>query len=167
MKGKCLKSSEGGWKVSNNIVQAGLPSSADMVDENEKHESPFRVFAERLLSNRVATLGLIVLLICVVLAILAPVIAPYDYAEIDLTNRFAMPSSEHLCGTDDFGRDMFSRLLIGARYSIGLGIAAQFFQLTLGVFLEVLPDTTADGRNSSSCAAVILCRRYPICFWPL
>lgn len=102
---------------------------------NEKKKSQFLATAKRLFHNRAATLGLVIFLIVVILAVLAPVIAPYDYAEMNMLEKNATPSLKHLCGTDDFGRDILSRLLWGARYSISLGICSQFFQLTIGIFL--------------------------------
>lgn len=103
--------------------------------EEYKKEGRVRTVIRRLRRNRAATAGLIIFLILVIMALLAPVIAPYNFAEMDMSSRNCTPSLAHLCGTDDFGRDIFSRLLYGARYSISLGVAAQFFQLTLGVFL--------------------------------
>ena len=100
-----------------------------------KKQSFFVIIMQRVFKNPVATTGLIVFVIMVLLAVLAPLIAPYDYVEMNPLNRFSSPSWKHLCGTDDFGRDIFSRLLYGARYSLSLGIAAQILQLTLGVFL--------------------------------
>ena len=119
----------------NSLTMGNLPSKSDDITVKEKKKSWLILVMKRLMKNRMATAGMIVLIIVVMLAILAPVIAPYGYAEQDLFNRFALPSWKHLCGTDDFGRDIFSRLLLGARYSLGLGIVAQVFQLTLGVFL--------------------------------
>ena len=100
-----------------------------------KKQSFFVIIMQRVFKNPVATTGLIVFVIMVLLAVLAPLIAPYDYVEMNPLNRFSSPSWKHLCGTDDFGRDIFSRLLYGARYSLSLGVAAQILQLTLGVFL--------------------------------
>lgn len=100
-----------------------------------RKKSQFSMTMKRLFRNRAATFGLIIFGIMVLLAILAPVVAPYNYAEMNMLEKNATPSLKHLCGTDDFGRDIFSRLLWGARYSISLGICSQFFQLTIGIFL--------------------------------
>lgn len=100
-----------------------------------KKQSYFIIVMKRVFQNPVATGGLIVFLGMIFMAIFANFIAPYDYAEMDPASCFQTPSLQHLCGTDDFGRDIFSRLLYGARYSLSLGIVAQIFQLTFGVFL--------------------------------
>jgi|GEM_PF-6455053 len=69
-------------------------------------------------SNYLFTLGVIICLAWILLAILAPVIAPYDPIAQDLTLRLQAPSAEHLFGTDNFGRDIFSRVIYGGRYSL-------------------------------------------------
>lgn len=101
----------------------------------KKKKSQFGITMKRLFRNRAATIGLIIFCLAVALAILAPVIAPYDYAEMNMLEKNQTPSLKHLCGTDDFGRDILSRLLWGARYSISIGICSQFFQLTIGILL--------------------------------
>src|SRR4051812_49767012 len=65
----------------------------------------------RLLANRLAVVGLVVIGFVVVVAVLAPLIAPFDPTAQELTNTFAKPDREHLMGTDNLGRDWFSRLI--------------------------------------------------------
>jgi peptide/nickel transport system permease protein len=89
---------------------------------------------KRFRRNRLALVGLGFLLVLVVVAILAPVIAPYDYSEISADNR-ASPSSSHLFGTDTIGRDVFSRVVHGARISLRIGILATAISLTIGLLL--------------------------------
>lgn len=98
-----------------------------------KKQSEFvRVFKE-LSKNQTAMLGLIILLIEVILAILAPVIAPYDYMEMDIVAAQQGPSLAHWFGTDELGRDIFSRVLYGARYSISMGVLAVLISTTIGM----------------------------------
>lgn len=68
--------------------------------------------------------GLILLLTIGLSALFAPVIAPYGYADTDFTARLAPPSARHWFGTDNLGRDLFSRVLYGARVSLGISFAA-------------------------------------------
>lgn len=82
--------------------------------------------------NRAATIGAIILLVEIILAVAAPLIAPYSYNKIDVVNAMQGPSAAHWCGTDDMGRDILSRLLYGARYSIGMGILAVLFGMFFG-----------------------------------
>ena len=87
----------------------------------------------RLLANRLAVVGLVVIGFVVVVAVLAPLIAPFDPTAQELTNTFAKPDGEHLMGTDNLGRDWFSRLIYGARVSMTVGFFAQAVILTIGV----------------------------------
>lgn len=82
--------------------------------------------------NRAATIGAVILLVEIILAVAAPLIAPYSYNKIDVVNAMQGPSAAHWCGTDDMGRDILSRLLYGARYSIGMGILAVLFGIFFG-----------------------------------
>lgn len=60
---------------------------------------------------------------------------PYPYDKTDLANKFSLPSAEHLFGTDDLGRDVFSRLIYGARYSLQIGFISVFTAGILGTLL--------------------------------
>ena len=82
-----------------------------------------------------AKLGGVLILIYVLAAVLAPLIAPYDPLSMDYMAIHAAPSLRHLCGTDQLGRDILSRLIYGARYSLTLGILADLFGELLGVVI--------------------------------
>ena len=73
---------------------------------------------KRLSKNRMAILGLIILLLLIIMGIFADFIAPYGYAEMDWKSPFQHPSAQHWFGTDEFGRDIFSRIVYGARISL-------------------------------------------------
>jgi ABC-type dipeptide/oligopeptide/nickel transport system permease subunit len=81
-----------------------------------------------------AMIGLIIVLILIVVAVLAPVFAA-DPFEMDIKNRFAVPSWEHPFGTDNFGRDILARVLHGARISLQVGVVSVVFGLLIGVVL--------------------------------
>lgn len=109
-----------------------------MVDEKrsvKKKESSFKRVMRQLLKNKAATIGIIIFLIEVFVAILAPVISPYDPTEMDIINKLQGPSLQHLMGTDDLGRDLFSRVLWGARYSLGMGIGATAIGSLVGIII--------------------------------
>ena len=103
--------------------------------ERVKKENRFLSVMGRLCENRLALAALIVFAVILLAAVFANQLAPYSYEEMDLGNTFALPSAEHLCGTDQLGRDIFSRLLYGARYSLAIGLLAQVFTLFFGVLL--------------------------------
>ena len=83
-------------------------------------------------------LGGAVLTVLVVGAVLAPWIAPYPYDQMHIHDRFVPPSWHYLAGTDEYGRDVFSRLLIGSRLSLMLGITATLISMCAGVPLGLL-----------------------------
>ena len=88
--------------------------------------------------NRPLWLGTAGLAIIVVAAILAPVIAPADPTAVDLTNNHAPPSPTHLMGTDAIGRDVFSRVVHGARISLTVACLGMLGSLTLGTAMGLL-----------------------------
>lgn len=99
-----------------------------------KNESLLQITIKSLWKNPVAMFGLIALLILILGAILAPVIAPYGYEDMDATAINSAPSMQHLFGTDTLGRDIFSRLLYGSKYSLFLGLVCSL----LGVILSTI-----------------------------
>lgn len=92
----------------------------------------------RLGRNRLAVAGLVVLALIVLCAILAPVIAPYHYARQDLMMSYEPPSATHWLGTDDLGRDIFSRIIYGAQVSLQVGIFAVSVAMLFGGLLGAL-----------------------------
>jgi peptide/nickel transport system permease protein len=82
--------------------------------------------------------GLIVLIILVLSAIFADKIAPYHFDYQDLNNTFALPSLSHLMGTDNYGRDIFSRILYGSRISLMVGCISVVIGLSIGGLLGVI-----------------------------
>jgi oligopeptide transport system permease protein len=88
---------------------------------------------ERLRANRAAMVGLTVVIALVILAIVAPWIAPYDYAKGSLLHSTEGPSAKYLLGTDGQGRDILSRLIFGARVSLSVAFASQLVILLIGV----------------------------------
>ncbi len=93
----------------------------------------FVEFLKRLVSNRVSLIGLIILGIIILAAIFAPLIAPYDPYAMNYSELHATPSLAHIFGTDNLGRDIFSRLLYGARYSLFLGFTCSLASAVFGV----------------------------------
>ncbi len=90
----------------------------------------------RFRKNRLAMVGLVVILIVVMLSILAPLIAPYGLDEQNARNRLLAPCAEHWFGTDNYGRDILTRVLYGGRVSLTVAVGATaisgFFGIILG-----------------------------------
>jgi peptide/nickel transport system permease protein len=92
----------------------------------------------RLVSNPLSLAGLIILVLFVVLAIAAPLIAPYNPDALDGAAKFLAPSGSHLFGTDDVGRDLLSRVIYGARYSLLSAVAILAFAASLGTAIGLI-----------------------------
>lgn len=88
--------------------------------------------------NKLAVISAVVILLIILAAVFAPVIAPYGYSEQDLVNRLQAPSLKHLLGTDELGRDVFSRLLYGARLSLVIGIFPTAISMIIGIVLGLI-----------------------------
>lgn len=92
----------------------------------------------RALSNPLALSGFIIIAGIMLLAVFAPLIAPYDPDAIDVKAILVAPSPEHFMGTDGLGRDVFSRMLFGARISLLVGIVAVGIATAIGIVLGAL-----------------------------
>ncbi|MGH2618638.1 MAG: ABC transporter permease, partial [Thermomicrobiales bacterium] len=87
----------------------------------------------RFLTIPAAVVGAGLIVILVLAAVFAPLLTPYDYAEIAPLEAYAPPSREHLMGTDKFGRDVFTRVLYGGRISLTVGLIAIAIGASIGV----------------------------------
>lgn len=87
----------------------------------------------RLKENKVAMISLVVIILIFILALIGPHLSKYDYATNDLLNANRWPDKIHWFGTDDLGRDIFVRVMYGARISLSVGFVAAFINLTIGV----------------------------------
>ncbi len=92
----------------------------------------------RLLRNRLSTAGLIVVAIFLLAAVLGPFLAPYDFLAQSISERLQTASMKHLMGTDPLGRDVFSRILYGARTAALIGFTTTTISLVIGVTLGTL-----------------------------
>lgn len=99
----------------------------------DKPTSQWRETWSALVANRLAVAGMIVLGLLVVVAIGGEALAPYGVNEVDVVNRLAPPSADHLMGTDELGRDVLSRVMIAARSSLQVGFVAVGVAIVLGV----------------------------------
>ena len=96
-------------------------------------DSLWRDAFDRLISNKLSLFGSIYILFIVTLALITPLIAPYDYAYQDLNLGPSGPSAEHWLGTDTLGRDLLTRMMYGSRVSLMVGFLATMVALSIGV----------------------------------
>ena len=107
-------------------------TAMDTILQQRRSESPLAKGLRVLVRNPMALAGLAVIVLWSLVAILAPTIAPYDPLEQNIQDRLQPPSREHLCGTDELGRDIFSRIIYGARISLPMGLIVVVFAMLLG-----------------------------------
>jgi peptide/nickel transport system permease protein len=91
-----------------------------------------------LFENRTAVVGAVVVLVFLLVAILAPILAPKEPRRLDVMNSLQSPSREFLLGSDQFGRDVASRVLYGARLSMGVGVSVGIAAIVVGMILGVM-----------------------------
>jgi len=103
-----------------------------------KRQSEFVVVARRLSKNSSAVIGFVVAAFLVIMAVFAPLIAPYPYDKQDLSHTRAAPSAQHIMGTDELGRDIFSRIVWGSRFSLSIGFLAVLLGTAVGMFLGAI-----------------------------
>jgi peptide/nickel transport system permease protein len=102
-----------------------------------KEESYLKVVANRFFKHKLAVIGLVIITLFVLMAIFAPVIAPQDPLEVGYEFE-AKPSSEHLLGTDQVGRDVLSRLIYASRISLSVGLGAVSIYVVIGTILGAI-----------------------------
>ncbi len=105
------------------------------IASKQKKEQKYSFWGDawrRLKRNKLGIVGLILILILIVVAILGDVICPYDYAKTDVLSAYQGPSGAHLFGTDNLGRDIFSRCLYATRISLFIGILSSIAAVFVG-----------------------------------
>ena len=106
--------------------------------EKTKKRSRLAEVWRRLKKNKLAIVSLVVLVLLFIIAIIAPLIAPYSYDQQDFSQSFAGPSREHLLGTDRLGRDLLSRLLWGSRQSLQMGLYSTVLAAIIGIIIGAI-----------------------------
>lgn len=114
-------------------VQQRLSASPKLEDE-----APWRRNLQNARRNRLLILGLVVLIPIVLMALCAPLLATHDPLKSDAARRFAPPSAANIFGTDDFGRDVYSRVIFGARISLRVGLLTALAASLAGVVVGAL-----------------------------
>lgn len=116
-------------------MRAVIKGNSEQVEVTCQSRSLWSDALSRLLRQKAAVLGLIIVLVLIASAIFAPFIAPYDPEKGKLSDRLQPPSAEHWLGTDSQGRDILSRIIYGSRISIQVGVITVGISLVIGTFL--------------------------------
>src|SRR5215211_8087375 len=123
-------------------ISAAAPGSLALEPQLQRVERVsaglWRDAGRRLARDRAALAGLLVIALLIFVAIVAPTLTPYPPNDQSFRIKLEAPSSDHLLGTDEFGRDVFSRVLIGTRVALGVGIVPVVIALLLGVSLGLV-----------------------------
>ncbi len=104
---------------------------------NNAEQSMTLVIVRRFFKHRLAGFAIAVLLLLVMAALLAP-LSPYSPTEQNPSNSFALPNATHWFGTDELGRDLFTRILYGGRVSLAVGLISTFLSISLGIIVGAL-----------------------------
>lgn len=112
----------------------------EKIEKNEKQDirTPFAEFLMKFKRQKTAIFALLFILILVILSIFGEMIVPYGVDEFDYSNVLQGPTKEHLFGTDEFGRDIFSRVILGARISLAVGLSSVTVGAIVGTILGLL-----------------------------
>jgi len=115
-------------------LTVGSPANAELMEKAIQGRSLWEDARRRLLRNRAAVAGMIVLGLLVVAAIIGPMLVPFRYDEINKTDVWLAPmTAGHILGSDSLGRDLLARLLMGLRVSLAIGLVATGVSLAIGV----------------------------------
>ncbi|MBI5035623.1 MAG: ABC transporter permease [Chloroflexi bacterium] len=115
------------------MAELAIDIASTQTNIKGRAHSPFVWVVLRILGNPPATLGAMVIILMVLVAIFAPVIAPYAYDKQDLSAARKAPSTVHLLGTDDLGRDMLSRIIWGARSAVFVIVMTTVLSFVIGI----------------------------------
>jgi peptide/nickel transport system permease protein len=102
------------------------------------HHSEWRRMTRVFFSRRLYTIGFVIVIILFIVAIFAPLLAPYDPIKPDLRNIVKSPSAEHWLGTDQLGRDILSRIIYGTQTSLLIGFSAVFSSAIVGMLMGLV-----------------------------
>ena len=113
-------------------------TTAKAEEIREERESFFHKSLDILLKNKLTLAGMVIVALIILLGILAPLISPWDPNLMNVAGRLQAPSIHHFFGTDEMGRDIFSRILYGARISITVGLSIVIIAAVIGVAIGSL-----------------------------
>jgi glutathione transport system permease protein len=108
------------------------------LEEKEEIRTPFKEFLMKFKKQKTAIAALAFLMLLVVFSIIGEMIVPYGVDEYDYSSILQSPSQNHLFGTDEFGRDIFSRVILGARISLAVGLSSVTVGAVVGTILGLL-----------------------------
>jgi glutathione transport system permease protein len=124
--------------MSDELKQVPQEPSENEAEALPKAQNQFKFYAKKFARRKTALVALIFIVLLILVAILAPAITPYDPSEPDYSSYLTGPSAKHLLGTDEFGRDVLSRIMVGSRLSLACALSAVIVGAALGTLLGLL-----------------------------
>lgn len=121
--------------MNTDLTNEDISSSNEVSSEKNTKFIRFKNFMEIIVSNKAALIGLIIIMIIVIVAIFGKFLMPYDPYTGELSNSLKTPSSTHFFGTDEQGRDIFSRVIDGTKISLRVGIISVSIALSIGTVI--------------------------------
>ena len=111
-----------------------------MVEDSQtsKESTPWSAIRKFIITKPLGAIGGLVIVVLLFTAVFAPWLAPYDVYELDVTLQFGAPTISHWFGTDEFGRDLLSRIIMGARIAMLIGFSASFTGATSGALIGIV-----------------------------
>ena len=123
--------------MSENLEEKAAATAA-AAEELPKPQNPTKQFIKKFLRRKTAVIGLLFIVFILIIAVVGPSITPYDPNAYDYSAILAGPSAAHIWGTDEFGRDVFSRIVAGTQLSLGTALTASVIGTAVGVVLGLI-----------------------------
>jgi peptide/nickel transport system permease protein len=114
-----------------------VPDAAGVMAAPPRH-SEWRRISRVLFGRKLYVIGFVIVVLLILIAIFAPLLAPYDPNKTDLRNKLLQPSAEHWLGTDQVGRDILSRIIYGTQISLEIGFIAVFASAIVGMLMGLV-----------------------------
>jgi peptide/nickel transport system permease protein len=133
------------------MLMLTLGSDTTSVPDLPREKTPLQLAMARFSHNRIAIFGLVVLLLLVLIAIFANYLSGFDPIKRDVKNRLLPPNTEHVLGSDALGRDLYTRIVYGARLSLWIGLGSVILSIFTGVPLGLI-----SGFSGGALDAVIM-----------
>lgn len=120
------------------MTNSGVKTSAANAGAKAERKEKRKAFFRRLFSRKIVIFASIIVVFFIIVAIMAPILAPCDPYEINFMEILSSPSLEHPLGTDNYGRDLLSRIMYGARISLIIGVVAVMIACAVGTLLGMV-----------------------------
>lgn len=120
------------------IKQQNTAVSVDEAEALPQAQSPAKQFIKKFLRRKTAVAGFLFIVFILIIAVIGPSITPYDPNAYDYSSILTGPSAKHIWGTDEFGRDVFSRIVAGTQLSLGTALTASVLGTAVGVVLGLI-----------------------------